>query len=193
MNKRRSPAWGKTSLFLSALFFSQVFLSAAFARSDGSILSDQRCTDCHTNGATTVMILGPDQVEALGKNTYTLEISGPGIVGGLNVAAPDGGVLSLIDVATQLTSGEITHTTPKAFASGTVSWDFEWTAPATPGTYELFGQGVNANNANGSNFDFAGVVAPAFTVTVGVIPIPPAAILFGSALGVLGWVRRRVS
>jgi hypothetical protein len=176
MNKRRSPAWGKTSLFLSALFFSQVFLSAAFARSDGSILSDQRCTDCHTNGATTVMILGPDQVEALGKNTYTLEISGdgPGIVGGLNVAAPDGGVLSLIDAATQLTSGEITHTTPKAFASGTVS-------------------GVNANNANGSNFDFAGVVAPAFTVTVGVIPIPPAAILFGSALGVLGWVRRRVS
>jgi hypothetical protein len=69
MNKRRSPAWGKTSLFLGALFFSQVFLSAAYARSDGSILSDQRCTDCHTNGATTVMILGPDQVEALGKNT----------------------------------------------------------------------------------------------------------------------------
>ncbi|MDH3509295.1 MAG: hypothetical protein OER85_00400 [Gammaproteobacteria bacterium] len=195
MNKRRSPAWGRTSLFLSALFLSQVFLSAAFARSDGSILSDQRCTDCHTNGATTVMILGPDQAEALGKNTYTLEISGagPGIVGGLNVAAPDGGVLSLIDAATQLTSGEITHTAPKAFASGTVSWDFEWTAPATPGTYELFGQGVNANNANGSNFDFAGVVAPAFTVTVGVIPIPPAAILFGSALGVLGWVRRRVT
>jgi hypothetical protein len=146
------------------------------------------------------MILGPDQVEALGKNTYTLEISGagPGIVGGLNVAAPDGGVLSLIDAATQLTSGEITHTAPKAFDLGggddpnTVSWDFEWTAPATPGTYELFGQGVNANNGNGSNMDFAGV-APTFTVTVGVIPIPPAAILFGSALGVLGWVRRRVS
>jgi hypothetical protein len=139
------------------------------------------------------MILGPDQVLAHETNTYTLQISGngPGVIGGLNIADLDGGVLGLIDAATQLTTGEITQTAPKAFSGGTVSWDFSWTAPAVAGIYDIFAQGVNANNAQGSNGDFTGMTT--FAVTVQVIPIPAAAILFGSALGVLGWVRRRVS
>jgi len=191
MNKGQSLTLDRTILVLSALVFSQIYLSSAFARSDGSILSDQRCSDCHGLDATTVMILGPDQVLAHEENTYTLQISGdgPGVIGGLNIADLDGGVLGLIDAATQLTTGEITHTVPKAFSSGTVSWDFTWTAPAVAGIYDIFGQGVNANNGQGNNNDFTGMT----TFSVNVIPIPAAAVLFGSALGVLGWARRRVA
>jgi len=201
MNKGQLRAWGRTSLILSAFVLSQVFVSSAFAKDDGTKLTGDDCSGCHNSGAATVMILGPDQVLAHEEVTYTLEISGGGpwgtgaseaAVGGLAVAALDGGVLSLVGgEPTYLNTGEVVHTTPKLFSSGTVSWDFIWTAPATPGDYDLFARGVDGNGGSPQNQDWAGF--DTLTVTVSVIPIPAAAILFGSALGVLGWVRRRVA
>jgi hypothetical protein len=194
MYKEESLFWRRASLFISALFLSQVFLPSAFASSNGSVTSaDPACTVCHTEGATTVMILGPGQVQALGKNTYTLTISGdgPAVQGGLDVYAPDGGVLSVVDAGTQLVNGEITHISPKSFSSGTVSWTFDWTAPAAVGMYDLVGQGVNGSGGNGNNGDFAGITT--FTVDVVPVPIPAAGFLFGSALGLLAWLRRRIN
>ncbi len=203
MNKGQSLAWGRTILVLSALVFSQVYLSSAFARSNGSITSEDNCSDCHSLDATTVMILGPEQVAAHSTNAYTFTIIGdgaggsPDVWGGLDVATLDGGVLGLIDAVnegTQLTTDgtsgldEVTHTGRKGFLSGSVSWLFSWTAPGVLGSYDLFGQGVNADGS-GTGGDFTGMT----TFTVQVVPIPAAAVLFGSALGVLGWVRRRVA
>jgi hypothetical protein len=144
------------------------------------------------------MILGPTEVAAHSTNTYTLEISQvtDTVQGGLDVAA-EFGVLGLINAGTegtQLTTDgtslldEVTHDGPKAFSSGVVSWLFSWTAPADLGSYDLFGQGI-AGSGSGTGGDATGFT----TFTVQVVPIPAAAILFGSALGVLGWVRRRVT
>jgi len=202
MKKEESLVWGKASLFLSALLMSQVFLSSAFASSNGSVTSSTACSVCHGLDATTVMILGPAEVQAHETNTYTVEISGsgPGVQGGFDVATLDGGVLGLIDAGTQgtqlvadSTSGlnEVTHDGPKAFSSSTVSWLFTWTAPGDVGAYDLFGQVVNGNDGQGAGGDFTGMTT--FTVDVVAVPIPAAWVLFGSALGLLGWLRRKIA
>jgi hypothetical protein len=150
------------------------------------------------------MILGPTEVLAHESNTYTLRITGgggaasPDVLGGLNVYAADG-VLSLINAGTELTQlptngitglAEVTHSVEKAFSANTVSWDFIWTAPAIAGAYDIFGQGVNADGNQSTLGDWAGGPT-SLNVNVSVIPIPAAGVLFGSALGLLGWLRRR--
>ena len=90
MKKEQSLAWGKVTFFLGALLLSQAFLSSAFARSNGSITSEDACSDCHSGlGATTVMILGPDTVAHDSTSEYTFQISqvATTIQGGLDVAA----------------------------------------------------------------------------------------------------------
>jgi len=218
MNKMHAPAWFKTSLFLTALFVSQVYFSAAFAKDDGSITTGgfnldgspmTACMNCHTAGATTVMILGPTQVVQHADPDpieYTLQISGdgPGVVGGLDVATDVGnGILSLItgqgtrENVDTVTGVEITHTEPQAFSSGTAEWTFSWTPvdadgnPLALGTYKIFGQGVNGSGGSPQNVDFAGMTT--FSVELVPVPIPAAGLLFGSALGLLAWIRRRVS
>jgi hypothetical protein len=212
MNKGKSLAWSGTSLVLSALALSQVYLPSAFASSNGTITtlgfnSDgtpvQACSDCHGFDATSVMILGPSSVAHDSVNTYELRISGdgPAIQGGLDVAAVEG-VLDTIDgqgnqlIFVSGNNNELTHDGVKAFSSGTVSWLFTWAArdfgtldPLPVGSYDIFAQGVNGSGGQGTIGDFTGMT----TFTVQVVPIPAAAVLFGSALGVLGWVRRRVA
>jgi len=85
--------------------------------------------------------------------------------------------------------GEVTHTAPKAFSGGTLSWDFSWMAPDALGTYAISAQGVSANGTAGASGDWTGLTSFA----VQVVPIPAAAFLFGSALGLLGWMRRRAA
>ncbi|MDH3511079.1 MAG: hypothetical protein OER85_09545 [Gammaproteobacteria bacterium] len=194
MYKEESLFWRRASLFLSALFFGSAYFSSAFASSGGQT---NDCTGCHTAGATTVMIIGPTQVAHDSVTEFELQISGdgPGVIGGLNVRALQGGVLGLVDAATRLEGGQITHMEPKAFDLGggddpnTVSWLFEWTAPSELDSYDLIGWGVNANSQAGSGGDFAGMT----TFTVQVVPIPAAGLLFGSALGLLAWLRRRIN
>jgi hypothetical protein len=213
MNKGKSLAWSGTSLVLSALALSQVYLPSAFALSDGTITtlgfnSDgtpvQACSDCHGFDATSVMILGPSSVAHDSVNTYELRISGdgPAIQGGLDVAAVEGVLGIIANEGTQVIfesatgTNELTHNGAKAFSSGTVSWLFTWAArdfgtgdPLPLGSYDIFAQGVNGSGGQGTIGDFTGMT----TFTVQVVPIPAAAVLFGSALGVLGWVRRRVA
>ncbi len=193
MNNEHSPVLGPAPLVLGILLVSLAYASPAFARSDGSILSNRDCGGCHTGGTGTVALTlsGPEQVIADSENTYTLTISGgPAAVGGLDVWAPDGGTLSVIDtVLTQINDGEVTHITPKIFSAGSVSWDFSWLAPSELGPYALMAQGVSANGDGKTSLDLSGMTSLAIEVVA--IPVPAAAILFGSALGLLGWIRRR--
>lgn len=58
---------------------------------------------------------------------------------------------------------------------------------ADAGLLQLFQEGRNLDNPNGTDLLYE------FSVETTLIPVPAAAWLFGSALGLLGWVRRRAS
>lgn len=190
MKAKESIAWGKGSLVLSVLALSLTYLSPAFAFSGGAT-SVNPCSNCHTDGIAEISISGATTVTPDSANEYTLTIlDGPLEEGGLNVWAPDGGVLGLVTEGTRLESGEITHSSPQVGdGSSPISWTFSWVAPTVDGVYNLMARAVSANDAGGSGGDWAGMTM--LSVTVAAIPIPAAVYLFGSALGLLGWMRRR--
>jgi glucose/arabinose dehydrogenase len=128
----------------------------------------QTCTLCHASGAAipTVTISGPAAVTAGSTNAYRLTITGGrAVVGGFNVSTEAAlGVLSPGGSDTQLIAGELTHTAPKPFSAGSVSFDFFWTAPASNDTVTFYGAG-NSTNGNGE-LTGDGVAATVFDVTV---------------------------
>jgi len=191
MKNENSIAWGKGSLVLSVLLLSLAYLSPAFAYSGG--VTGQACTNCHGGeGTAQITLTGLDEVLAGSTNTYTLTIlDGPLEEGGLNVWVDDG-ILGLITGGTRIENGEITHSSPQVGdGSSAISWDISWTAPTVDGIYNLMAQAVSSNDAQGNNGDWVGMTSLA--VTVAAIPIPAAVYLFGSALGLLGWMRRRAA
>ncbi|NTX60774.1 hypothetical protein HUA74_08890 [Myxococcus sp. CA051A] len=107
---------------------------------------------CHSTTGTrpTVTLEGPASLEPGQTGTYALVITGgPGVRGGFNVAT-DGSATLTAGTGSKKVSGELTHTQPKAFASGTVRFDFTLVAPSTGATLTLFGAG---NSTNGNNED----------------------------------------
>ena len=192
MNNEKLIAWGKGSLALS-LLLSMAYVSPAFAFSGGVTSSSDCTTSCHTGGTASIAIIGDSEVvPGSTGNEYTLTIlDGPLDLGGLNVWVDDG-VLGLITGGTRLDSGEITHSSPQA-GNGTdpISWTFSWDAPSVDGVYDLMARAVSAASGGGAGNDSAGMTS--FAVTVAAIPIPAAVYLFGSALGLLGWMRRRAA
>lgn len=207
MFKEKSKNWRAIAFMFAALLLIPFYLSTAFARSNGTITSSNACTDCHSSlGMTTVMILGPNSVAHDSVNIYEIIISRgfeTAVRGGIDVYTGDG-ILGLIDASTQATqlvtdgnSGldEVTHNPAKEFDltatdpqddPNTVSWLFSWTAPSELGSYDLFAQVVEGDGS-GTGGDWTGFT----TFSVQVVPIPAAAYLFGSALGLLGWLRFR--
>ena len=128
------------------------------------------CTECHSGGIVpAVSIAGPALVTSGSMNAYQLRITGgQSIAGGLDVSA-DGGTLIASDPGTDTQSGggvgtEITHTKPRDAVAGRVVFNFTWQAPATPGTYTIYGAGNSVNLASGPSGDNAATTS--FQVTV---------------------------
>jgi len=115
-----------------------------------------------------VTITGPSIVFAGQPANFTVELSSPdGVVAGFNA--------SILGFAGSLTPGpgvqqldrDVTHTAPKSFANGTVSFDFTWTAPTVSTDLTVYAAGVAANG-NGQNGDDAtGTASVPITVTGG--------------------------
>jgi hypothetical protein len=119
--------------------------------------SGNNCNICHGGGtAPTVTISGPTSVSPGELALYTLTISGgQEVAGGFNVSA-ENGIISTAGGGTQIISGEITHTAPKPVnASNDVVFQFNWTAPNTPGEFTLYGSGNSVNLSNGNQGDRA--------------------------------------
>jgi glucose/arabinose dehydrogenase len=137
----------------------------------------QTCTTCHGLGAAvpTVQITGPTAVVAGSTNAYQLTITGgPAVVGGFNVSTEAGiGVLSPGGSDTLLITGELTHTAPRLFSAGSVSFDFYWTAPSWNDTVTFYGAGNSANGNGELTGDGVRTATLAVTVTGGTGTRPP--------------------
>jgi hypothetical protein len=146
---------GRIITIVIILLFSSILLYALQTGITGRTLksSTPGCT-CHSpepSSNVTVSIAGPDVLTTNETATYTVNITGgPLVRGGTNIAASDG-VLDIIDgEGLRKESNELTHIQPKAPVSGAVSFQFNYTAPANPGSVTLFANG-NSVNFNGSN------------------------------------------
>ena len=126
----------------------------------------QICTACHFGGATPVVTLnGPTTVDAGTTNLYTLTISGgQEIAGGLDVSVTDG-TLQVVDTDMQILDGEVTQTMPRnADATGSVSFEFEWTAPSEVGSIDMYGAGNSVDLNGGKSGDDASTDSMTITV-----------------------------
>lgn len=114
------------------------------------------CTSCHTpsGDAPIVEFEAPDGTELNVQQmaTFRFKVTSQDnrkTHAGLDVAA-SGGALSAIDPGTKIIGFmpniEITHTEPRENdANDAAVFEFRWTAPATPGTYTLYGAGNSVN------------------------------------------------
>jgi len=136
------------------------------------------CTTCHSGGlAPTVSITGPVNVQPSSTSTYTLTINGgQQNLGGLDVSV-DGGALISTQANTKILSSELTHQLPAtAAADGSVSWSFDWQAPATAGNYSLYGAGLSANGTGGTTGDGSATAVLMVTVSAAAPQAPVAEI-----------------
>jgi hypothetical protein len=130
-----------------------VLSEAALATSTGRTGASITGCGCHgaAASATTTSTFGAAPLSVLPGQAVPLTFSVSStnalrVAGGLNVSATGGSWTAGSD--TQVLAGQITHTAPQPFTAGAVTFDFTWNAPATEGTYTLYGAG-NAVNLNG--------------------------------------------
>lgn len=110
------------------------------------------CIVCHAPAGgqsdPTVTISGPQTVNAGSTNIYTVTISGgPGQTGGTDISVENNaGTLTPNNGDLQVVGSELSHTMPKAFAGGTLSFSFSWTAPSYNADIELYAAGLSSDN-----------------------------------------------
>ena len=109
------------------------------------------CT-CHgatPTGSVNISILGPDTLGVGETGVFNLVVEGgPLGAAGTNIAALTGTLSTIAGQGLQKLGDELTHSSPKSPDLGTVSFQFSYTAPASPGIDTLF--------ANGNSVDLSG-------------------------------------
>lgn len=133
-----------------AVALSSVVAGPAAARRNGIQIAG--CDGCHGQNSGSTITLTPDHDPiAPGDDVnFVATIAWPGVeVGGIYVPKPDLGTLGTsAGQGLTLSSGALTHTSPKAAAGDTVTFSFTWTAPDEPGSV-LVGAYFVAGNNNG--------------------------------------------
>lgn len=180
-----------TSLWLGVLVVS--FLSATptvaetsgisgFSGMDNGKYCSNAGFSCHsTEDIThepTVRFDGPTHLDpgAVGNYRFVVTSGAPEtqIAAGLDVAASNGTLIVVAGQQTQLLDGDITHTGPKENgANDEAAWEFQWQAPATPGTYVLFGAGNSVDFFGSPSGDLAAITT--LMVNVGDVEPTPTA------------------
>lgn len=133
-----------------------------------------------------VAVTVPNSATPGSVNSIAVSITGgPAVASGIDVAASDG-TLSVPAGATdiKLLNGEIVHAAPKPITTGAVDYTFDWTAPATNGTYTLYVAGMSSD---GTLQQGDGTTLATATITVGgAANQPPVAVISGPSTGVAG-------
>jgi len=122
-----------------------LLVDTSFARNAGiSNRSQFGCggDSCHGNNAQTedgvISIVGSTTVNAGDTVTYTLEVTTAAKGAGFNLSASNGVLDNSTYPGVRLISGEMAHSTAATAVAGSVSWQFDWTAPATAGKTTFF-------------------------------------------------------
>lgn len=164
---------------LTALIVSVMLIGSAgtlFAYSNGRTGSTMKSgtsgCSCHTkNTAVTVTITGPDTVFISAVNTYTVTITGGPMAGGGVDIASSTGTLAAVSSGMTLSSGELTHSTVKAPFNSAVTFQFNYTAPASAGNQTLYATGISVNNTGGSGGDGWNFANNKTVVVVSAVPV----------------------
>ena len=154
-------------IILSVIVFSFIFLAYTNGKIGSTIKNGSGCY-CHTFSPDTsvkVSISGPASLRPNHQATYTLTITGgPLASGSCNIAVSEGTLL-VCDTGLSLYSNELTQSKPRAPSNGKVTFQFLYTAPATPGIQTIYAVGLSADDNGGSGGDLWNN-APLFTVSV---------------------------
>lgn len=165
----------RSSLWIAGTMAACLVSGSAFAYATGQTgysgkQSGNSCmsSTCHSGGATpTVTLEGPDSLAAGATGNYSLVIKGgAGVRGGFNVAV-DSGTLNTGGTGQQKISGELTHSSPKAFSNGEVRFDFTLVAPANGNSILLFGAGNSTNFNQQPSGDASAQTTKTITITGG--------------------------
>jgi len=143
-----------TTFFLVFIFGALIY--AGISKFTGIVGRTEKngvgCT-CHNvqrDNSVQVQITGPDTLIKGQSGEYQITLSGgPAVQGGFNIASFLG-TLSPVDASSQLMLSELTHTSPKTFSGGSVSWTFNFTAANQVYTDTIFSAG---NSVNGDGFN----------------------------------------
>jgi hypothetical protein len=149
--------FNKNVIVISGSVFFVLLLSVVlYAFSSGATGYTKKTTTagctCHNAAFTAdviVSITGPDTVTVNQTKQYSLTVSKASKTGaGLDIAAKNG-TLSAVSSNIHLSNGELTHNNNIPMTSGSVTVQFNYTAPSISGTDSLFATGL-ATNSNGS-------------------------------------------
>jgi len=134
------------SLLIVALFTSIILYAYGSGQAGATLKSSQSGCMCHTSAVTTavqVIIAGPAVLQPGATGTYTVTISGgSGTAVGVDIASSSG-TLSTVDGNLKISSGELVHTSKKAFTSGRYVFNFNFTAPSATGPVTLYATGCS--------------------------------------------------
>jgi hypothetical protein len=153
----------KTTLFVSVFFLLVIIISSVYLYASSTGFTNRTrktslsgCGGCHGSSSTadvTVSITGPDSVTISQTATYTLTISKATKTGAGFDIATRRGVLAPVTSGMILSGTELTHSSNFSMTSGTISLQFNYTAPSTAGTDSLFATGLATNSDASSGGD----------------------------------------
>lgn len=175
----------KVLLPVLTMVFLLIFVFTLYSRQDGIIgrtaSNSGGCASCHggnsssnttlsINSSSNSFIFDPNST-----NSFAITVANSDrVAAGINIAvktsetnSTDAGTLAPVsNSGLKLSSGELTHTSPKDFTDSEAEFSFTWTAPSTPGTYYLraIGNAVNDNGNSDVNDDWNWMSIQTFTV-----------------------------
>jgi hypothetical protein len=165
-----------------AISFGVGFAATGFAHGTGVTGASGKssgffCNGCHVGGtAPTVAFDGPTTMDRGSTATFSFTVashSASQIAAGLDVAASGGTLVA--GQGTYLLGGEVTHSSPKTNdGNGQATFEFTWQAPASDGTYTLFGAGASVNGNMLQTGDRA--ARTTYEIVVGAVPPTPTAV-----------------
>lgn len=166
-----SPKKQHIAVILFMVFASFVFHAYSSGITGVTLKNGQGCT-CHGGLASgvTVTINGPASLQVGETGNYTVTVTGgPLVKAGTNIAASTGTLTA--GTGLQLMSGELTHTAPKSPDNNTVTFSFQYTAPATTGNVTLYANGNSVNDNGGSDGDSWNFASNKVISVTNIIPV----------------------